>query len=153
MKGIYKAFLFLLIFQMTAMTISVLGVFPKSMSMYSDINFNNLDQNSNWWEYISYFFGAGYGDFTTTLATLGISGIVFGAGIFLAFINGNITPFMVSIFGVIAIHMLGTSKEFFGVMLQKGGTGVVYLGICIFVALGALILFTIIETPSGGDSG
>lgn len=151
MRGIYKAFLFLLIFQMSAIMIASLGVFDTGM--YSDINFGELDENSNWFDYVTYFFGAGYGEFTDTLAILGISGLLFGVGIALSIYNGNIVPLMMGVFGVMAMHMLGTSKEFFSTMFQKGGTSVIYLGICLFVALGAMILFTLIEMPSGGDSG
>jgi hypothetical protein len=138
---------------MTAMTISVLGVFPKSMTMYSDINFNDLNENSEWTDYVAYFFGAGYGEFTDTLAILGISVSVMVIVSIIALIQGNVTPLMIGIFGVMAIHMLGTSKEFFSTMFAKGGIAVVYLGICIFISIGALILFTIIEAPMGGDSG
>lgn len=151
MKGIYKAFMFLLIFQMMAFTLGVLGVFP--ISMYSDIDFEDFNDNTDWIDYIKDFFGAGYDSFDEVLTLLGISGLVFGAAIALCIMQGSIVPLMMGIFGVMAIHMLSTSREFLGSMFEHGGVAVVYLGICLFVALGTLILFAIIEAPMGGDGG
>lgn len=151
MKGVYKAFIFLLIFQMTALMVGVLGIFPYSM--YSDIDLSSMPSSSDPLVFVQHFFGAGYGDVTTTLAALGISGVVLGVTILMSALQGSLTPFMVGIFGVMAIHMLVTSKEFLRTLFEHGGMGVVYLGLCLFVVLGAMILFAVIEHPSGGDSG
>jgi hypothetical protein len=151
MKGIYKAFIFLLIFQMSAFIVGMLGIFPYSM--YSDVDFSSMPSGNDPVSYVQYFFGAGYGDITTTLAALGISGVILGVTILMSALQGSLTPFMVGIFGVMALHMLATSKEFIGTVFEKGGPAVMYLGVCLFVVLGAMILFAVIEHPSGGDSG
>jgi len=153
MRGIYKAFLFFLIFQMMALTLSVLGIFG-GYGLYSDIDLQSIDP-SDFWSYLTHFFGASYGDFDSALSLFGITiSILFiGAGFIGAVKNGNVAPFMMGIFGAMAVHMLITSKTFFGTLFTKGGIGVVYLGLCLFVGVAALILFTIIEYPVGGDSG
>ena len=152
MRGIYKAFLFMLIFQMCALTLSVLGVFG-SYGLYSDIDFESFP--NDFWGQIQYFFGASYGEYSSALSTLGIAiaAIIIGAGAIGAVRNGNITPLMMGVLGAMSLHMIITSKQFFGTIFEKGGIGVIYLGLCLFVAVAALILFALIEYPVGGDSG
>lgn len=152
MKGIYKMMLFLMIFQITALMIGTLGVFPYSI--YSDIDLSHLpNENANWAEYIAYFFGNDVNDLASNLGIFtAIGGILAIAGI-MALKNGTVAPFMVGVMASIAIHMLNTSKNFLSQLFAIGGPAVVYLGICLFVPMAAIVIFSIIEHPTGGDSG
>jgi len=138
---------------MMALTLSVLNIFG-SYGLYSDIDLQSIDPN-DFWSYLVHFFGASYGDFSSSLALfgIGIAAAFIVAGFIGAVKNGNVAPFMMGLFGAMAVHMIITSKTFFGTLFAKGGIGVIYLGLCLFVAVAALILFTIIEYPVGGDSG
>jgi hypothetical protein len=151
MKGIYQIFLFLMIYQMTSFIVGTLNIFP--VALYSDIDFATMPSNSNWLDYVTYFFGAGYGDFTVSLAILGISGVLVGLTTIASILQGSVVPIMMGVFGAMALHMIGTSKQFFDTLLTHGGPSIIYLGLCFFVAIGAMVLFAIIEMPMGGDSG
>jgi len=147
-------------FQMTAIVVSTLGVFPSGTTLFSDLNVEDIE-GMDFIEIISYLITPddGYnipgftGDqtaFTIGLITafIGIGGVVVGA------ITKNVSIAVTTLIAVIFVPMVTKSMNFFQRLFTTWDTpALTYMGITIGVGIMAIIIITLLETPTHGNSG
>ena len=153
MKDFYKIVLFLAMFQMAALMIAGIDVFPEGTTLYSDLSDLQTYADSPV-DMLSYIFLPDTlgpyrlpgGAFTLTA----IIGFIIGGGALASIATHSYAPAILAILGVSFVPMVTKSLTFFRRLFQFDGVAVVYTAI----ALGVLLLFVymILETPNHGRS-
>lgn len=162
MKNIYKVFIFFMMFQMMAVVIAALNVFPSGAVLYSDIDIDEIEARANDpVQIISYFITptGGYTSFPSNpggvlfsinviLLAAGIGGAVVG------FITKNVGLAMMGIIAAMFVPMISKSMTFFQVIFSTWNvSSLSYLGVTIGVGLVTVLIITLLETPTHGKSG
>lgn len=157
MKSIYKIFIFFLMFQMSAIIISGLNIFP-SVGLYSDLNYNDI-QGKDAIQIISYFITptGGYSQAGSYYPVFGIElilGIIGVAGVLIGFLTKDVSIAVVGLIAAIFVPMIAKSMGFFNRLFNQFDTpSLVYLGLAMGVGIAAIVIITLIETPTHGRSG
>lgn len=150
MKNLYKIFIFFMIFQMTAIVVSALDVFPSGTGLFSDLSFEDIEGKSPE-EVIGYLIFpevSGYSILSVILVAIGVGGVA------IAFVTKNISIAMVGLTAGIFAPMITQSRSFFNVLFTTWDVGALtYLGLTIGVGLIAILIITLLEIPTHGKSG
>jgi len=157
MKKLYKLIIFLAMFQFGVLIINATGVFPTGSTLYSDVDVQELSEQSSPIDIFTYFF---------TLPDLpGLSAsysqLTFGAIVFIFMVIGAVmarathswTPVIVVILGTTFIPMITRSMTFFGRMFYNwDSVTLVYMFLAFGFGILMLVFATILETPTHGDA-
>jgi len=147
-------------FQMTAIIVAALNVFPSGTGLFSDLNVADI-QGKSAMEVISYLIMPTDGytipgftqvqtEFTIGMLTAAIAvvGVVAGA------ITKNVSIGIATLIGIIFVPMVTKSMEFFNRLFTTWDvTALTYMGVTLGVGIIAIIIITIFETPTHGRSG
>ncbi|MBE3095351.1 MAG: hypothetical protein IMZ52_10005 [Actinobacteria bacterium] len=155
MKTLYNILLFFAIFQMTAITVGVLGIFPAGSTLYSDIDYNELAGYTSPADILAYFFiptGVILNLGTTFSIVALVSAIGIGGGL-VSIVTKDVTPVLIAIVGLCLIPMLVKSQSFFSKLFSIGNSqALIYLGLTLGVGFIIIAAITLIELPAHGDS-
>lgn len=159
MKTVYVAIIWLATFQMIALTVASLGVFPSDSTLYSDFDINELEDNADSpLNILTYLFAPGD---TTSIAGISVPsaglvtiiGVIAGVGTIGAIFTGNYIIAVLAVVGVTFIPMFTKSFGFFQkIFLYWDTAALTYLGLTLGLGLFILVLLLIVEFPAQGDS-
>jgi len=159
MKTVYVAIIWLAMFQMTALTIGSLGVFPADSTLYSDFDTQELEDNAgNPLDVLAYLFAPGEttsiaGITITSAQILTIVGVIAGLGTLGAVFTGNYIVAVLVVVGVTFVPMITKSLGFFQKLFVHWDTAALtYMGVQLALGVVILLLLLIVELPAQGDS-
>lgn len=154
MKPLYVIILFFIVFQMAALIIGALDVFPYGL--YSDFDASELAAHDTPQGMLTYLFvpeGNNYGlilgDFTIPV----LIAAFLGAGTLFSYVTQSFAPVSIVIVGTVLTPMLTKSISFFNQIFSKGDSvALTYLGLLLGICVLVIVVFTIIEMPTHGRS-
>ena len=162
MKTVYVAIIWLAMFQMTALTIGSLGVFPSDSTLYSDFDTAELEENAgNPVDVLAYIFlpsdvsiaGITGAKILSNGVLLGVIFIIVGIGTGAALLTGQYTVATLAVVGLTFIPMITKSLGFFQKLFMHWDTAALtYMGIQIALGVVILLLLLIVELPAQGGS-
>ena len=158
MKTIYKIIIFLAVFELTAILVNGMNIFPAESTFFSDINSEEVREagNNPLDVYLTLFKPSGFevagfsfssASFTAILIVI----LTFGTGV--AILTKSFVPAVLALQGIILLPMITRSGGFFRKLFENfDSTALTYLGVTIIVGFLIVLLITIIETPTHGRS-
>ena len=169
MKPFYMMIFFFVFFQLTALTIAGIAVFPEGTTLYTDFDLNELEESStNATAVFSYIF---MGDENKTVGGIdvfsfnfagfqlrdfsiwGIIGIMIVSGTIISVATKSYVPAVLAVLGLAFFPMLSHSTTFFYSLFTKWDSlSMLYLGITLIVGVLAMFLITLVEIPTQGGS-
>jgi len=167
MKTLYYVVIFLAMFQMMALTIYGLDVFPQDSMLYSDFDLSNVENVSDPQSVLSYIFfpdevtfgGINIGDYKigiiqiSTLTIIGIITAVIIGGAILARATQTYATVALAVIGILFYPMIRHSFGFFRRLFTMwDSAAMTYLGVTLGVGILILFILLIVETPTQGDS-
>jgi len=159
MKLIYKLTIILAIFQFTVLIVNSLGgdnpIFPKESQFYSDSEINaDIRDADSAWNATMYFFVPSSNSIVETVSISAIAAMIFIGGTISAFVTHSFVPIAFAFLLYIFFNMLTKSIGFINKMFYNwDNQSMIYLAICIGVAVFTIFIITIAETPTHGRSG
>jgi len=167
MKTLYYVILYLAMFQMAALVISGLGVFPTDSSLFSDFDmqeFSDIEDPEDMLSYIFFpnglsFGGINVGDYQiatismTTVTIIGIITVFVGVGAAFARLTQSYAPVVLAVIGILFYPMITHSFGFFRKMFTHWDVASMsYLAVSIGLGILILFVFLIVETPTHGGA-
>jgi hypothetical protein len=153
LKTLYKLLLFFAIFQMMAITVGALNIFPPGSTLYSDIDYNELSSLNSPVDIIGYLFAPESGSNMEGFTIAALVGVMAIAGGLVAWFTGSFVPVIAAVIGFALVPMLVKSQSFFSKLFSMGNSqALIYLGLCLGVGFIIIAAITLIELPTHGDS-
>ena len=156
MKNIYKIILFFAIFEVTVLMINAMDIFPNELYSDSDTELEKLESSEGPWEIVRTLFVPSSNSYISNIGIAGIVGLfVIGGGVAAYFSHGNMSGLVIVFFCYVFFTMITNSIGFFDKIFRhynEAGSAMVYLGVCLGVAIFIIFIITIVETPTHGRS-
>ena len=167
MKTLYYVIIFLAMFQMSALMIAGLGVFPTDSTLFSDFDVSEFSSYDNPEDMLSYIFfpdglsfgGINIGDYEiatislTTITIIGVITVFVGVGAAFARLTQSYAPVVLAVIGILLYPMINHSFGFFRkLFMHWDNTAMMYMGLTLGLGILILFLLLIVETPVQGRS-
>jgi len=161
MKLMYKIMLFMIAFQFTILILNATNVFPEDGQFYSDtdidVNVRDSDTAIDSFGYIFVPDGNHLGLTADDNGMITISAVItvfLAVGAIGAWVTHSFVPVVVVFMGYMFFVMITRSMSFFQKLFTNWDNQIMlYLSICLGVAIFFIVLITIVETPTHGRSG
>jgi len=168
MKPFYHVVFFFTFFQLSALIIAGMSVFPTGTTLYSDFEIDVLEENSdNPSEALAYIFmpngtkigsfdifGYEFGGFElNSFSIMAVLSLIIIGGAAFSIVAHSFIPAALAVLGLSFLPMLTHSYSFFNKVFTIGdNTSMIYLGLTLMVGVLAMFVITIVEMVAQGRS-
>jgi hypothetical protein len=166
-KTLYYVIIFLAMFQMSALMLYGLDVFPQKSMLYSDFDLSNVENISDPQSMLSYIFfpdevtfgGIDILDYKigviqiSTITIIGIITTVIIGGAILARATQTYATVVLAVIGILFYPMIRHSFGFFReLFMMWNSSAMMFMGVTLGVGIFILFILLIVETPTQGAS-
>lgn len=168
MKPFYMLVFFFIFFQLSALVIAGMAVFPEGTTLYTDFELEELEESATSpTDVIAYIFmgngttiggidifGYNFAGFQLgSFSIWAIIGLLVVSGAIISRVAQSYVPAVLAVLGLAFLPMITHSTTFFYSLFTRwDSVSMLYLGITLIVGVLALFLITIIEIPTQGGS-